>query len=113
MHMFNEFSKDLLAAASKKGTKVVAACEKAHVVVAAALVEAGVARPRKNGAKYNSPTDLANACDETAALGGEGSVVVVETSEVPRSNNNKREANPVDATIVDDAYPRTKKAKKV
>ncbi len=75
-------------------------------------MKAGAARPRRKGVKYNSPTDLANKFDETAALGDEGSVVVVETSEVPGHNNNKRKANPVNATIIEDAEPTTKKAKK-
>jgi hypothetical protein len=102
-----------VAAAGKKGTKVVAAGEKAPVVVVAAPVEAGGTRPRRKGVKYNSPTKLANKFDETATLCGERSVVVVKTSEVPGCNNKKRKANPVNATIIEDAEPTTKKAKKV
>ncbi len=49
---------------AKKTTKVAAAGEKGAMAVAAAPVEAGIARPRRKGAKYNSPTGLANACDE-------------------------------------------------
>ncbi len=84
----------------------------AHVVVVAAPAEAGGARPRRKGVKYNSPSKLDNELDETAALCGEGSVVVVKTFEVPGCNNKKRKANPFDATIIEDAEPTTKKAKK-
>ncbi len=101
-----------VVAAGKKSTNVVAAGEEAPVVVVAAPVEAGGARPRRKGVKYNSLSKLDNKLDETATLCGERSVVVGKTSEVPRHNNKKRKANPVDATIIEDAEPTTKKAKK-
>jgi hypothetical protein len=47
-----------VVATGEKGTKVVAAGEEAHVVVVAAPVEAGGARPRRKGVKYNSPSKL-------------------------------------------------------
>lgn len=71
-------------------------CQSAPVIVAAgesvvvdgksALVEAGASRSRRKGTKYKFPTDLANACGETASLGGEESMVLLNTS----NNNNKR-----------------------
>jgi hypothetical protein len=71
---------------ANKNTKVAAGDEKdskvtAAKVTAAATVEAGVGKPRRKGTAYNSP------------------------------NDNKRKANPVEALIVDDAEPTTKKAK--
>jgi hypothetical protein len=102
-----------VVATGEKGTKVVAAGEEAPVVVVAATVEAGGARPRRKGVKYNSPSKLDNELDETTALCGEGSVVVEKKSEVPGCNNKKRKANLVNATIIEDAEPTTKKEKKV
>ena len=101
------------AAVGEEGSVVVlVAGEDAPVIVAATPVEPGLARPRRKAAKYNLATDLASKVDETAGSSGEVSVVVMQTDQVPKSKNNKRKANPVDATVIEDAEPTTKKAKK-
>lgn len=44
-------------------------------------MEPGACRPRRKCARYKLPIDLANACGETATLGGKESGVDVESSE--------------------------------